>query len=142
VQAYYQGRVAMSNLVEPCVKAYTLLPEVPLTEKGLAMKTRPIGEIVAGSDTLNLILRMDVQDPKKGYAMRLSELLNGLSEGQLIELKGFLQENLNIFCNKAERKIEELLAQKAIETEQPELELESPDADELEIPTFIRRNHC
>tara|TARA_B100000508_G_scaffold60333_1_gene47373 strand:+ start:398156 stop:398479 length:324 start_codon:yes stop_codon:yes gene_type:complete len=105
------------------------------------MKARPIGEIVAHSDTLNLILRMDAQDPKKGYAMRLSEDLNKLSEIQLMELRDFLQGKLDTLCNEAGEKVQGLLTQRAAETEQSELNLGDPDKDDLEIPAFLRRNH-
>jgi len=131
----------MSNLVEPFINAYTVLPEVPLTKKGFAMKARPIGEIVAHSDILNLILRLDVQDPQKGYAMRLSRDLNELSEGQLMEFRDFLQEKLDTLCNETEGKLQELRAQRTAETEQSELNLGNPDGDDLEIPAFMRRNH-
>ncbi len=131
----------MSNLVEPFVNAYTVLPEAPLQTKGFVMKARPIGEIVAHSDTLNLILRMGMQDPEKGYAMRLSEDLNRLSERQLMELRDFLQRKLDTLCNEAEEKVQGLLTQRAAEAEQPELNLGDPGEDDLEIPAFLRRNH-
>tara|TARA_B100000745_G_scaffold173343_1_gene113558 strand:- start:8128 stop:8388 length:261 start_codon:yes stop_codon:yes gene_type:complete len=84
---------------------------------------------------------MGMQDPEKGYAMRLSEDLNRLSERQLMELRDFLQRKLDTLCNEAEEKVQGLLTQRAAEAEQPELNLGDPGEDDLEIPAFLRRNH-
>ncbi len=104
------------------------------------MKARPIGPIVAHSDSCDLRLLIDVMRPEDGSATTLREDLNSLSEGQLLKLKDILQGDLDNICKKLVCTIQEMLAQNASEPEQTELEFDPPDEDELEIPAFMRRH--
>lgn len=104
------------------------------------MKTRPIGTIVARNPTCNLILRTDVQDPQKGFAMGLAEDLNTLSEGQRMELKSFLQSKMDSVCDELAEMIQTMRSQPvSASSDQTVLDLD-PTMDNIEIPPFFRRN--
>lgn len=130
----------MSNLELGSVGAYNVLPEVPLARKGCAMKKRPVGDVIARDSTCNLIVTIQMQDPEKGYAMRLSEGINNLAPEQLLKLKELLQERADTLCKEVAGFINSAISSSTHADEQIEIDLEAREEDDLEIPRFYPEN--